>query len=176
MRSSPSAISKFRVRSGALVAGALLGATSLEAQVSVDTTVTPLAGTFRYDISVSNNALEDLAIVSITDAPLNDPFIGITLTTPVGFLGSYDSGLGFVDLLADTASFSVGATVGGFSFESLSGPASFFTQFEALGVTGNSFPGTLNVTIVPESGTVGAAGALLLLILSFRFRHKLCHN
>src|SRR5262245_34357450 len=128
MRSSPSFL-RHLVPSGVgvLALTALLGATRLEAQVSVDTRVTPRGGSFRYDISVSNNASEDLAVVSILDAPLNDPLIGGSLFTPAGFLGSYDSGLGFVDLLSDTDVFSVGRTVGGFSFQSQSAPNSFFT-------------------------------------------------
>src|SRR6185503_20563400 len=103
----------------ALILTLCLVAQTVTAQVNVDAIVTPLIGSFRYDISVSNNAGEDLALVSIVDAPIGDPLIDPTLVTPAGFLGSYDGGLGFVDFLGDTDLFAAGSTVSGFSFESL---------------------------------------------------------
>jgi len=126
-------------------------------QVKVDAIVTPLVGSFRYDISVHNNAAEDLAIVSLVDAPLADPLIDLTLAAPVGFLASYDDGLGFVDFLGDADVFAAGATVGGFGFESLTAPGAYFASFEALGVLGTSYSGSLRSVMVPEAGTLLAA-------------------
>jgi hypothetical protein len=123
--------------------------------VSMSMTVTDLGGSFRYDVSIHNNETEDLAIVSINDAPLADPLIDPTLVTPAGFLGSYDDGLGFVDFIEGVNNFAAGTTVGGFRFESLTGPGTYFTTFEALSVFGNLFNGSINVTVnqIPETGS-----------------------
>jgi hypothetical protein len=156
-----------------LIASCLVAGLSfnLHAQLSVEAIVTPLNGSFQYDITVSNNGFEDVAIVSFTDAPLFDPLIGPSLIAPAGFLGSYDPGLGFVDLLADTGIFGMGTSVGGFSFQSLAPPGVNFTAFQALGVNGTSFSGS---TVIPETHTslaaVGVVGCVLWALYR-RFRN-----
>ena len=71
-----------------IIHGCLLLAVALSAPtasaVMVDMVVTPLGGSYRYDVSVNNDSLDDLAIVSISDAPLGDPLIDPTLTAPAG--------------------------------------------------------------------------------------------
>ncbi len=148
----------------------LAGASPLLADVVVDAVVTPLGGSFRYDITITNNELDDLAIVSFADAPGNDPLIGPSLIVPLGYVGSYDGVLQFLDFLSDTAPFLAGGTVGGFRFESLSGPGLFFTQIEALTVNGDPVSGIVNTAIVPEPGTVGAALALGGIVGAYGFR------
>jgi hypothetical protein len=139
----------------------------------MDMVVTPLAGSFRYDVSITNDEVVDLALVTITDAPLADPLIDPTLTTPPGFLGSYDGGLGFVDFIEGaTDNFGAGTTVGGFSFESLSDTGVFFTMFSALSVDGDPFSGSINVrtNAVPETGGAWSLASLAFLALAFAQR------
>lgn len=146
---------RFTTRSGLLLA--LIGLPVAQAGFTLETRVTPVPGAFRYEITVHNDEPLELALVSFNDAPLNDPIIASTLSAPLGFLASYDGGLGFVDFLADSGSFLSGSDVTGFRFESLADPTLFFTQVEALDVQGNLVPGTVDLTVVPETGTAGAA-------------------
>lgn len=103
----------------------------------VTATVTDLSGSFQYDFTIENPGPDDIGIVSISNAPLGDLLIDATLTSPAGFLASYDSGLGIVDFLEDTVSFFAGTTVSGFSFQSLSGSSRNFSTFEAFTVAGD---------------------------------------
>ncbi|MBI2925170.1 MAG: hypothetical protein HYY24_05640 [Verrucomicrobia bacterium] len=158
-----------RITQAALILALWLSAQSAEAILIVEGTVTPLAGSFEYEFSISNLGPNDYVIVSILNAPLADPLIDPTLVAPVGFLASYDDGLGFVDFLGDTDLFAVGTTVSGFSFESLSGPGTVFTLFEALSVLGDSFSGSITITPagVPETGSSLPLASLSLIALGF---------
>ncbi|OHB74976.1 MAG: hypothetical protein A2W31_11925 [Planctomycetes bacterium RBG_16_64_10] len=149
------------------------------ASLLVEATVTPLVGSFQYDFSIENTGPDDVVIVSIVDAPLADPIIDPTLVTPVGFFGSYDSGLGVVDFLEDTELFAAGTTTGGFSFQSLSGPSNSFTVFEALTPLGGFITGSVNQTVVPEPAALTICCALGLAVVatwrhSKRNSHVLC--
>lgn len=151
-----------------------LGAPSAKAVV-VHGVVTQLAGSYLYEIFVLNDEAAELLIVSLIDAPLADPLIGPTLTTPVGFLGNYDSGLGYVDLIADTTSFLPGSTVDGFSFESLAGPGTgYFTTFEAIDASGNPYSGPVTLTVngVPETGGTLMMSGLVCAALGLLRRRK----
>ena len=90
----------------------------------------------------------------------------------MGFLGNYDGGSGFIDFLADTGIFAAGTTVGGFSFESLSGPTANFTTFGALSEFGDEFSGLINVRInaVPDTGGTWLMAGLAFLALVFTRR------
>ncbi len=156
----------------ALLAG-LLAAQPASAIVVVDAVVTPLGSSYRYDVSVTNQEAEDLALVTLVDAPLGDPLISPTLLAPAGFLASYDGGLGLIDLLADSGSFAAGATAGGFQFESTTGPDAGFAFFEALGILGTSFSGTIRTTVVPDAGSTFAALAISSCALSALLRRRL---
>jgi hypothetical protein len=151
------------------MAPALLAATmSLNAAgLSLSGTVTPLAGSFLYELDIANAGPDDYSLVSITDAPLGDPLIDPSLTTPAGFLGSYDSGLGIIDFLEAAQSFAAGTVFGGFSFESLTGPAAAFASFEALTTQGAPASGDISweVRAVPEP----SGGMLSLLAVAFGF-------
>jgi len=146
--------------------------------ITMNMTATDLGGSFRYDISINNNEVVDLAIVSIIDAPAGDPLIDPSLVAPAGFLASYDSGLGFVDFIEAAATFAAGSTVGGFSFESLAGPGAYFTTFEALSVLGESFRGSINVTMisVPETGSTLVMAGLGFMALAFIRRRRATVN
>jgi hypothetical protein len=154
--------------------GALTAAPAT-AMLTVQALVTPVGGNFEYDITIDNGLSEDVSIVSLVDAPLSDPLIDPTLTSPAGYLASYDDGLGFVDFLEDTSSFAAGTVVAGFSFTSTSGPgAGVFASFEALTVLGDFVSGTVEVTLVPEPGTtLLVALGLLGLALPRGRRHRL---
>lgn len=141
----------------------LSAAAAAAAQLSVDAVVEPLAGSFRYDFTVHNPGPDDYLLVTILNAPPGDALIPGTLTAPAGFLALYDGGLGLVDFAEDTAFFAAGTSAGLFRFESQSGPDSFFDVFTALNLAGTPFDGRVNLTVVPEPGTVAAGAALALL-------------
>lgn len=156
----------------ALALLALLGAPAVSAQLSVDAIVEPLGGSFRYDFTVTNPGPDDYLLVTINNAPTGDALILSTLTAPTGFLALYDGGLGLVDFLEDASFFAAGTSAGFFSFESLSGPDSFFDVFVSLNLNGDPFTGPVNITVVPEAGTV-AAGAGLALLAAVAVRRRL---
>ena len=130
----------------------------LATTIDVDLLYTPLGGgIFQYELSVRNNGPNDVAIVSITDAPENDPLIFPTLEAPKGYGAIYDPGIGlgfgFVDLLEDTALFAANSTTSGFRFQSQSSPPANFTTFEALTIQGDSISGLIRLQAVPDAGS-----------------------
>src|ERR1043165_6568316 len=91
-----------RTALSALILASSLFAPKLWAPPFVHSDITPLGGgLYEYDFSILNTGPEDIVLVTITDAPLGDPLIAGSLVTPPGFLSSYDSGLGFVDFIAN---------------------------------------------------------------------------
>lgn len=128
----------------------------------VDLTPSMLGGgLYRYEASVNNTGPKDIAIVSLVDAPANDPLIASTLFAPTSFSTSYDAALGIIDLLPDFA-FSVGTITSGFSFQTANGPGSFLNLFEALTIDGDLITGRIRYRTpgVPDGG--GCLTALLL--------------
>jgi len=124
-----------------------------EAVLTVDATVTPLVGSFLYEISITNTGPEDIVIVSIVDAPIGDPLIDPSLMFPAGFFASYDGGVGIVDFLEDTSLFAAGTTTSGFSFESSAAPGpGVLSSFEALSDVGDFFTGNVQTTVVSVGG------------------------
>ena len=160
--------SRHRPVFGALLIALVLAVTTARAALMVDLTTSPLGGgIYQYTFTIANTGPDDVAIVSIVDAPLADPLIDPTLTWPVGFLASYDGGLGFVDFLEGTSLFSVGTSFSGFSFQSEAVPGFYFTEFTALTVNGEQLSGSVNQTItVPESGGTAVFALLGLLALA----------
>jgi hypothetical protein len=147
----------------------LASASPLRAGVLVFGTITPEVGSFHYELSVENTGPEDITLVTL-DAPVGDPLIAPSLTTPVDFIGSYDGGLGLLDFIEDTDFFAAGTTTPGFSFDTMAGPGDAFTTFNALGTLGDTFSGPVTYTVVPEPRRVAFGGGLALLALAF-LRH-----
>ena len=67
-----------------VVMSLLFFSTAARAVLTVDATVTPLAGSFLYEFSIANTGPEDVILVTILDAPLADPLIDPTLMFPAG--------------------------------------------------------------------------------------------
>lgn len=135
--------------------------------VTVIPTVTPNGSLYHYDYAITNNAPEDLAIVSIPVLPGPDTIQN--LSTPAGFLGSFDSGLGFVDFLGDLDVFAQGTTLSGFMFDSPFAPGP--SVFQALSVSGTSFVGSTSAP-VPEPGSFALMGAAASTGLYALRRHR----
>lgn len=135
-------------------------------------------GVFQYDVAVRNNGPSDVSIVSITDAPSNDPLIVSTLEAPPGFMAFYDPGIGmgfgFVDFIEDVVLFAANTTTSGFRFQSESSPPANFTMFEALTVEGDFISGAIQVQqAVPDGGSMlglTAIGSLALGVLRQKFQ------
>ncbi len=136
------------------------------ASLLINVATTNLGSTYQYDFTISNTGSTDIPIVSIGDAPIGEPLIGSTLTTPAGFAGSYDGGLGKIDFLGNTQSFTAGSTFSGFSFQSAAAPGTAFTSFSAF--DNNGTPAT--VTVVPEASASILAMAGLVALAAKRRR------
>ncbi|HAB16461.1 MAG TPA: hypothetical protein PLX89_19065 [Verrucomicrobiota bacterium] len=126
------------------------------AQILVNGIATPVgSGVFHYEFSVNNTGADDYVVVSLVDAPLGDPLIDPSLVSPLGFVSSYDLGLGFVDFIGDTDSFTPGTHISGFSFDSRAKPSTAFREFEALSALGELVSGRVNYATVPETIPAG---------------------
>lgn len=147
----------------AALAAAIWLPSGAKAAVLISGTVRPLGGAYQYAISIENTGPEDLALVTLVDAPLADPLMGPSLTAPAGFMASYDGGLGVLDFLGAVTDFLAGTQTGPFRFESLAGPGSAFASFESLDVTGQPTRGPVSLTVIPEPAMVGTALAWGLL-------------
>ncbi|MGF1526577.1 MAG: hypothetical protein ACFCBW_07285 [Candidatus Competibacterales bacterium] len=134
--------------------------------IAIDAQVTDLGGgLFNYQLSIDND-IDDLLLVTLTDAPFADDAIEASLTAPAGFTTSYDSGLGLLDLIAAGIGFFPLGVSEFFSFNSNAGPTSNFTAFEAFGQ--GDFPlasatGSVDVTPVDADVPIPPAPWLLLL-------------
>ena len=162
-----------RVTLSACLLGSCLVTQQVRSEVHVHLDSSPLgSGVFQYELSVVNSGLEDIAIVSVVDAPVSDALIGSTLQAPVGFNAIYDPGaglsFGFIDLLEDTALFAAATSTSGFHFQSEATPPENFTLFEAISVARNIISGTIQMRTVPETGStlllagLGVAGLFLV--------------
>ena len=144
-----------------------LAVTAQASTMSIDVLFADLGGgIFRYEFIITNTGMEDIAFLTINDAPMNDILIGPSLSAPEGFIASYDP-IGFVDFAGDTASFTPGDTFTGISFESSSSPDVAFTDFTAFTNGGELV--TITTNLVPEPSS-----SLLLLcgIASFCFSRR----
>lgn len=151
---------------GSVAAAALLTALSAPVEaLRIEGTATDYGSYFSYELYVVDNVLPNLVVVSLLNAPLGDTLIGPSLTAPVGYLASYDSGLGIVDFLTDTTLEFGLPTTGPFTFASLFGPASYFAQSRGLDDNLNEVSMDLaTITVVQgPNGQVSGPGGIALL-------------
>ena len=141
----------------------LLGASApAQATLIVNEAATPIGGgVFHYDLSVSNSGPLEIAIVTV-NAALADALLDATRAAPAGFLALYDGAFGLLDLVADTGSFGVGSTIGGFSFDTRVAPGSgFFDVFTAIDIAGNIVDGVVQRVPEPMSGSLVGLGLVV---------------
>ena len=124
------------------------------ATITVSPTVTGSAGSFLYAYTITNNTPDDPFVI---DIPVLKSVNAVTnLTAPAGFKATFDSGLGLVAFLEDTAFFT-STPVSGFSFRSPFGPSAVLFQATTLSSSnGNVF----NISgptqsPIPEPGYLG---------------------
>lgn len=145
--------------------GALFSATAAHAQVTVESTVTPVGSLFNYSYSVTNFSATDLFIVNLNNLPRVAGAL-TNFTAPAGFqISTYDPGVGIESFLADSQSFTPGVVISGFSFTSAYGPGT--VQFDASNFGGDTLTGTTRGPIVPpvpEASTLISVGAGVLLL------------
>jgi hypothetical protein len=127
----------------------VFAAAPAQATPIVVATVTPVGPSFHYDYAITFSPLdEEIALLTINLLP------GDTLsnqTAPAGFFMSYDSGLGFLDLLP-ALSFPAFGTLSGFAFDSPRRPLP--TTFDALtAISGSVLSG-------PTTGALGPASPI----------------
>lgn len=163
----PQTNSPFRPRLLAIALATALSAGITQAQVTVPSTVAFNMGTglYTYSYSVMNSGPTfDLAVVNVPVAPASNL---MNLTSPSGFIISFDPGPGIVSFLEDSdpgtlPTFAPGSSRGLFTFTSSLAPAT--VTFDALDVGGNSFMGTTSSpnVVIPEPGALSLLGATLL--------------
>lgn len=165
----------FRSFLGALGLAILASLASGPAHASliVQVLVTPAGGAFAYEVTVDNQLADDVVLVALVDAPAADALLSASLTAPVGYLATYDSGLGIVSFLEGTALFPTGVAVGGFSFTSAAAPGpGVFESFEALTSLGVPVTGDLQMTLVPEPAGLLPLGIGILALGRSRRRSR----
>ncbi len=159
--------SRVRVLASVLGLGSLLGA-SLANAVVVEATVTQASpGAFLYAVSVTNDESVDLALVSLSDAPVGDTAISSGLSGPIGHSALYDPDFGIIHLVDDDDAFASGTTVAGFSFTSESlATTGVFERFDAYTTEADVITGTIDVTVPePQLAGLAATGCLYFLLL-----------
>jgi hypothetical protein len=128
--------------------------------ITVDPAVNFTNGLYHYNYAISNTTPDDVFLI---DVPVPRGLATVmNLTAPVGFLTAYDSGLGLVSFLENTARFT-STPLSGFAFDSPNAPGAASFQATVLnsstgGVYTQSGPTTAPV---PEPG-YSAVLALLL--------------
>ena len=145
--------------------GALFSAGAARAQVTLMPTITPNGALFNYSYSVTDFNATDLAIVNINSLPMV-PSAATNLMAPVGFMISFDPGVGIVSFLGD---FMPGTPVSGFSFDSTFGPGT--VNFDAEDNNGVMSTGT-TLAPVPEASTLVSLGAGVLLLSFCAMRRR----
>jgi hypothetical protein len=124
-----------------------VSALACASSISVEATVTPGSGVFHYEYSMANTTADDVLLIDIP-VPA-DPLAVRSLTAPSGFLAAFDSGLGLVSFLDDTALFGATAQAGS-SYDSLYVPGP--VTFQGTAVTADEILHTLKgATVAPVS-------------------------
>lgn len=157
----------------ALVVPNIARAVTLGSDLMQDVTVTPTTtfddGLFHYDYTISNNTTNDFLLVTLDVAA--QPNTIQNLSTPDGFIGIFDAGLGLLDFGGeDSPGFTAESTFTGFEFDSPFQPR--VSSFTALRLDANENPVTFTgrtsaPTAVPEPSML-AGLALAPTILLFR--------
>lgn len=142
----------------AMALSILVASLSQAAPVTVSPVVTLSGSLFHYNYTITNGTGLDVPVIDINVA--RGTGIISNLTAPVGFLTAYDSNLGLVSFLENTALFGA-APLSGFAFDSpLPARASSFTATFADG----SVMSGATLAPVPEPTAIslfGAGGILL---------------
>ena len=131
--------------------------------VTVTPAVTQNGSLFHYNYSITNTTGIDVPVIDITVN--KGTGVILNLVAPVGFMKAYDSNLGLVSFLEDTAAFGAMA-ISGFAFDSpISAKASSFAATFADGSVMNG----ATLAPVPEPATLSlfAAGAILVAFRRF---------
>ena len=149
---------------------AMFGSAGLEAAaITVTPSVTPDGALFHYNYTVVNATGDDLPVLDIVVQP---GIAGITkLAAPSGFTSAYDSNLGLVSFLEDTALFGA-APIAGFSFDSPLAPR--VSSFNATLLDANfnviTVSGPTTGPVVPEPGSLPLLSLIACTALIFRRR------
>lgn len=155
-------------RSAGLIALVVLSLLPARAQLSVQSTVSPLGGMFHYEYQVWNQTDSDFSIITLGGLLAQSAAVQ-NLSSPNGFLASFDPGLGLLSFIEDSQPFGAQTTVGPFQFDSPY--ASGVGNFEAVDISGSVVTGrvaAVPMSPVPEPSTYATFAALLLLVACFR--------
>jgi len=154
---------KLFVLTGAFVCALVIPTLVQAGPVLVEPMVSTSNGLVHYNYSITNNSPLDLSVVTIS--VINSPDAIQNLVAPTGFNANFDAGLGLLDFLENTQSFTTGTTVSGFQFDSPFGPnASSFTAL-ALDATSGliEFSGS---TSAPAASAVPEPSTFILMLTS----------
>ena len=136
------------------------------APVTVTSTSTANGLLFSYDFTVTNTSLPDLLSVTLTTP--SQPNAVQNLTAPTGFSAFFDAGVGLVDFVSDTLSFTVGSSVSGFALQSPFQLSS--TAFSTLSLDADQNPVVTTGTVspAPEPASLGLVGLALLSVFGLQ--------
>ena len=132
------------------------------APLAVTSSVSGNGPLFLYSYTVINSSLPDLLSVTLT-TPAQGSAVQ-NLTAPSGFSAFFDAGIGLVDFVADTSSFSIGSSISGFTLQSPFQLGS--VPFSALSLDANQNPVVTTGTVSPSASLVPEPSALGLVAVS----------
>lgn len=159
----PRHYARFLVLAAALLCALVLPGIAQAEPVMVNATVTMNGSLFRYNYSITNNTPLDISAITIS--VLSGSNAVQNLLAPSGFNIFFDSGLGLVDFVENTQTFTAGTTVSGFRFDSLF--ASNLTSFTALALDANGNPVIFGgTTLAPAAAAPIPEPSTLLLALT----------
>ena len=133
------------------------------APVTVTPVVTTIGALFHYNYTITNGTGLDVPIIDINVA--RGTGIILNLVAPVGFLTAYDSSLGLVSFLENTALFG-SAPLSGFAFDSAISSRS--TTFASTFADGSVMTGATSGPVVPEPTTLTLITAGFILLALYR--------
>ena len=135
-------------------------ASALAGLIDVTPTITANGALTHYAYTIANNTADDPFVIDIPVA--KGLGVVLNLTAPVGFTKAYESVLGLVSFLEDTAFFT-STPKGGFSFDSAIKPQAVQFQATVLGGVGiYNLSGPTMSAQVPEPGYLPAFLSLLV--------------
>ncbi len=142
----------------AMILPGLLSATP----VTVTSSVSANGPLYVFDFTVTDNSLPNLLSITLT-VPSQASAVQ-NLVAPAGFFADFDPGVGLVDFVSDTSSFSIGTPVTGWILQSPFQLGS--VSFSTLSLDANQNPVTTTGTVSSIDSATPEPSALGLMAVS----------
>jgi hypothetical protein len=140
----------------------LVPALANAATVTLTSNVTANGNVYHYDYTIANGTADDAFLI---DIPVLANSSIVNLAAPAGFNTAFDSGLGLVSFLEDTAMFTA-TPLGGFGFDSPNAPGTVTFAASLLSEAGDIYTISGNaIAPVPEPGFLWVFALLMAVAL-----------